>query len=974
MKRSAVLAIAAASFIVACQSDRPLAPRPSGPSAAISDAAHENCVQPAGPCIPSNPHFFFLPPMVERQSFSGTFNPNLTPRVDICVLGSDGDTCAPAEPHIDPGSVALSGAQYQVNWKTDPSVISTSKVYRVQVFVGSQRLGFADVEPVSKGSQLRNVETGELLGLENGRTLPIKFRIENQALCAGTPDCMEATVGAAAQDVVTPSQRAATHFDAGSFSQPVELVIEKIATDGKNVVCHMTDLQQFDDCYNIRVTPNIPLNEGHFARVEICLNLDPTDPNASTRRDPLLVRSEPGVPGVVELAEAPHTLITCPGYPSVAPLGARGARGPWDVASAGWHLVRGLFEPQPLHAATGTSLVIDEGLGGLTPGFSHFGWVIPKVLTISAGNGQTAAAGTSLPVNPNVCVATTHPRMVPVVGDVVTFVITSGGGKVLPSGLDGPAVDLATVPTNAAGCAEVVWRLGTAGTNSLMTSVPFAAQRTQTFTATGELVAGTYRGGVTFTRPNIPVFTLPATYVLAQSGTSVTGTWSIQDALSGNVVATGTISATINGALLAFTVTGAAPCDGTATGSVTITNAGGTLSGSSSGSDCLGPVSTTVLVNRVAPVASVIVTPTTATIGPGGTVQLTATTKDAAGNVLTGRAVTWTSGNTAAATVSASGLVTGVAAGSPTITATSEGQSGTASVTVTGGLGTWTSKASMPTARYAVGVGTSNATLYAVGGFRAGALATVEAYDPVTNSWVSKAPMPTARHRLAVGVVDGILYAIGGLGSSNSVPVATVEAYNPVTDSWTTKASMPTARDDLAVGVVNGILYAVGGVSPDVQGVSTVEAYDPTTNTWTTKASMPTPRFGLGVAAINGTLYAVGGASNAPNGGVYATVEAYDPGTDTWTTKAAMSAPRHVLGVGAIDGKLYAAGGFGGPSVFLTKLEAYDPVADAWTTKASMPTARAWVSVGVVGGILYAVGGAGPASIIPLATVEAYQP
>ena len=102
----------------------------------------------------------------------------------------------------------------------------------------------------------------------SGITLPIKFRIENQALCAGTPDCMEATVGAAAQDVVTPSQRAATHFDAGSFSQPVELVIEKIATDGKNVVCHMTDLQQFDDCYNIRVTPNIPLNEGHFARCD----------------------------------------------------------------------------------------------------------------------------------------------------------------------------------------------------------------------------------------------------------------------------------------------------------------------------------------------------------------------------------------------------------------------------------------------------------------------------------------------------------------------------------------------------------------------------------------------------------------------------------------------------------------------------------------------------------------------------------
>src|SRR5207245_2656404 len=62
--------------------------------------------------------------------------------------------------------------------------------------------------------------------------------------------------------------------------------------------------------------------------------------------------------------------------------------------------------------------------------------------------------------------------------------------------------------------------------------------------------------------------------------------------------------------------------------------------------------------------------------------QLSATPKDAAGNVLAGRAVAWASSNPALATVSASGLVTGVAAGAVTITATSEGQSGTASVTV----------------------------------------------------------------------------------------------------------------------------------------------------------------------------------------------------------------------------------------------------------------------------------------------------
>jgi len=53
------------------------------------------------------------------------------------------------------------------------------------------------------------------------------------------------------------------------------------------------------------------------------------------------------------------------------------------------------------------------------------------------------------------------------------------------------------------------------------------------------------------------------------------------------------------------------------------------------------------------------------------------------GTVLTGRVVTWTSSNTAAATVNGSGLVTGVATGSATITATSEGKSGASAMTVT---------------------------------------------------------------------------------------------------------------------------------------------------------------------------------------------------------------------------------------------------------------------------------------------------
>jgi uncharacterized protein YjdB len=61
---------------------------------------------------------------------------------------------------------------------------------------------------------------------------------------------------------------------------------------------------------------------------------------------------------------------------------------------------------------------------------------------------------------------------------------------------------------------------------------------------------------------------------------------------------------------------------------------------------------------------------------------LTATLQDASGNVLTGRVVAWSSSNTQVATVNQSGVVTAQREGDTTITAASEGKSGTASVQV----------------------------------------------------------------------------------------------------------------------------------------------------------------------------------------------------------------------------------------------------------------------------------------------------
>ncbi|HEV2750216.1 MAG TPA: Ig-like domain-containing protein, partial [Gemmatimonadales bacterium] len=169
--------------------------------------------------------------------------------------------------------------------------------------------------------------------------------------------------------------------------------------------------------------------------------------------------------------------------------------------------------------------------------------------------------------------------------------------------------------------------------------------------------------------PVASVTVSPATVSL-QSGQTAQLTATTRDAngnmLSGRVVtwsSSNTAVATVNGNGLVTA--------GATSGSATIT-------ATSEGQSGTATASVTFV-----PVASVTVAPASASLQVGQTTQLTATPKDANGNPLTGRVVTWSSNNTTVATVSGSGLVTAKAAGSATITATSEGQSGTSSITVT---------------------------------------------------------------------------------------------------------------------------------------------------------------------------------------------------------------------------------------------------------------------------------------------------
>ena len=197
-----------------------------------------------------------------------------------------------------------------------------------------------------------------------------------------------------------------------------------------------------------------------------------------------------------------------------------------------------------------------------------------------------------------------------------------------------------------------------------------------TITATSEGKSGTAQISVFAPAPT-PVATVtvtPASSTLA-AGATTQLTATLRDA-NGNTLTGRAVTWSSSNASVA-TVDGNGKVTAVAPGTAIIT---ATSEGKS------GTAQVTVTAPPPTPVGSVIVTPSTASVQVGTSTTLTATVRDASGNVLQGRSVTWSSSNTAVASVSSSGVVTGVAAGTATITATSEGKSGTATITVTPAL------------------------------------------------------------------------------------------------------------------------------------------------------------------------------------------------------------------------------------------------------------------------------------------------
>ena len=149
-------------------------------------------------------------------------------------------------------------------------------------------------------------------------------------------------------------------------------------------------------------------------------------------------------------------------------------------------------------------------------------------------------------------------------------------------------------------------------------------------------------------------------------------------------------------------------------------------------------------------------------------------------------------------------------------------------------------------------------------------------------NWTQKADMPTARSGFATCIVNGKIYAIGGeVDKFGDTSIATVEMYDPKTDTWTQKTDLPTSRRT-STCVVDGKIYAIGGVAfnnvkkKKPWRLDTVEVYDPERERWDESPPMPTGNSPFGAEAVNGKIYILG--SQRGNREFSLEVEVFDTG------------------------------------------------------------------------------------------------
>ena len=217
--------------------------------------------------------------------------------------------------------------------------------------------------------------------------------------------------------------------------------------------------------------------------------------------------------------------------------------------------------------------------------------------------------------------------------------------------------------------------------------------------------------------------------------------------------------------------------------------------------------------------------------------------------------------------------------------------------------------------------------------------------------WRPIAPLSGPRAAACSAIVedeDGQpeIWVMGGYDDGGN-GLATVEAYNPRTNTWRSCLPLSQRRMCAVAGVVGGRLVVAGGSSDGVGHLTSVEAYTPTG--WTPLPPLPHTTYLATACVLNGRLYVMGGVDcNKLQVLGYSEENGF-----SWTVKADLPAARWYAASAVVDGKLWLIGGTDAENAHTDSICVYAPERDAWANGAPLPRALAYGSATTHDGEVY---------------------
>jgi hypothetical protein len=245
-------------------------------------------------------------------------------------------------------------------------------------------------------------------------------------------------------------------------------------------------------------------------------------------------------------------------------------------------------------------------------------------------------------------------------------------------------------------------------------------------------------------------------------------------------------------------------------------------------------------------------------------------------------------------------------------------------------------------------------------------LASVEIYDPATDTWSPSTALPESRaNHTATLLDDGTILVIGG-GRHNAIGVpsgldvrATALVYDPSTGASVSLGPTRVPRHGhQAVRLPSGRILVVGGSDnnseimpaqgaqnpqPFGRALASAELFDPATRAFSDTSSMSAGRFAFtAVLLADGRVMVSGGANYESEAQSLATSELYDEATGRFTPTADFAGVDrlHHAATRLSDGRVLVFGGKRANIAFLADAQVWSPETGLFTRVANLPPAR----------------------------------